>query len=747
MYDKVKSELTEQYRSVSAAKISRILNPYFAELDAFAAANPELSAVELKEETYRSILRNAKPHIAPHSPFFGEVGLKASEYDGRCELSLGGWLLTRRIGMYEANDPVDYEHYIRGSWVGLHLAYGPYCDYDHHSYPLTDAIRFGLKATYDKVVSAHAKCEDENTRRFYSAAEEGLLAVKAIAEKFAGKAEEMLETESDPEVVRNLRLIADTAKRVPWNAPESFYDGLAASWFLHEIGSIMDGVGNCLLGHPDKQLIDLYNADIASGAITRDEAKRLISIYLLHTDLKVHHEESVARQYNMGEQGDTLILGGTNEDGTPIFNELTRLFSEAHSELGLIYPKIHIRVSKACPRELLEIASVEFVKGRNVLSFLNDDVIIPAQVKFGKRYEDVVNYLAGGCWEIIVDGCEHSEGANCYFSLGKAIEMMVYAEKDTEVLIGLDFKAIDKAATFDELYEIVISNVKQAIGQACSIIAKNGAIWPNVNPAPFFSVSLADTIENGKDYSKGGARYNPHSFPLTGISIFVNSLIAIDEICFKNKEFTVADFAAIVRSNWDGHEALRKRVTRLEHFGDGLGRAADLAARILKELADFISAQTNERGGRFQPGLYSYNDVLTWANLTRATPDGKREGEFLSPGLTPSRTHAADPVGAVFSDIAKLPLDDYPANSVLTISLASNGMKKEHFSAIIRTWIETGAGGHLQPNVISKEDLEDAMVNPDAHKELIVRLYGYSARFVSLTPDMQKEFLSRTIYG
>lgn len=201
----------------------------------------------------------------------------------------------------------------------------------------------------------------------------------------------------------------------------------------------------------------------------------------------------------------------------------------------------------------------------------------------------------------------------------------------------------------------------------------------------------------------------------------------------------------MIRNDWRDAEALRCRAMASPHLGDGKGEAARLTARILNDLADYVAGFRNELGGIYQCGLYSYRDIIDWAKVTRATPDGRRAGDFLSQGLTPARTHA-DAVTQVFSDTASLPLLRFPANSVLTLSLSKNGLTEALLSGFLKAWVLVRGSGMLQLNCISREELEDAQKNPQNHASLIVRLYGYSAKFITLSEEKQREFISRNIY-
>ena len=196
-----------------------------------------------------------------------------------------------------------------------------------------------------------------------------------------------------------------------------------------------------------------------------------------------------------------------------------------------------------------------------------------------------------------------------------------------------------------------------------------------------------------------------------------------------------------MRSDWNGFESLRRSAVAAPRYGKS-EECAQLAARILTDIARVISRYNAEHSEyHFQLGLYNYRDIIDWAEQTRATPDGRRRGDFLTQGLTPQRYSRSLNAPEILRMLQPLPLSDFPANSVLTLTLQRNGMTPEILSAVIRNF----PGGMLQLNCLDHSELLDAMAHPERHGDLIVRLYGYSARFISLDGKMQEEFISRTI--
>ncbi|MBT3376485.1 MAG: hypothetical protein HN742_41575 [Lentisphaerae bacterium] len=744
--DRLCAELRDYYdaHSFSALGGAAYRPPVFDTLDDYAATHPELSAVQLKAAQYEIIADTFEPVLFRNSPFYSEMGMKVAEYDGVPGLGAGGWLFKRNAHLFRDASPADYDQYLAANRHGIHLAYGPYADYDHHCFPYSNVLENGLERIYAQAETALPQCSNREETQFVECAMRGLLAVRRIATVFGDAAATARDETGDPGQKRFLGMIAETAGRVPWDKPRTFYEGLCTVWFLHEVCASIEGIGMSVMGHLDRMLGHLYQRDLEAGRLTPGEAYDLICRFMLHTEGKLDLNKPVDEAYNRHEQGDVIILGGCDEHGNEVCNPITFMVLNAHHELKLIYPKVHCRVTQNSRKDYLDAINRDFVSGRNVIAFLNDDGLIPAQLKAGKNLQDARRYVAGGCWEIILEGYEHSAGANCYFNLLRIMDMTIHGGPEAADT-GVACNGIDAAQGFDDVYRIVLDNVTRAIRHMCATMARNGSIWPMVSPAPFFSACLADCLEKRRDYTAGGGRYNPHGLPLGAFANFVDSLLAMQTLCFESQHCSLAELLRAIRADWVGYEALRARALTTPHFGDNTPESNTLARRILNDIEAGTRGLTNERGGPFQLGLYIYREVIGWGKLTRATPDGRRAGDVLTQGVTPSRLHRDQAITSTINSASALDLTACPANSVLTVSLPLGTVNLETLAQLERAFATSGIG-MLQMNCIDREQLLDAQARPERHQDLVVRLYGYSARFVQLTAEMQDEFIARTLY-
>lgn len=725
----LQEELRTFYSVRSGRELEKTYNPFLDEMNGWVEAHPDASPLEMKAAQYEIIAECFEPVVFRNTPFFSEMGIRIAEYDG-IGMGPGAWLMRRNAHLWQEENPEIFRRHGEFSRAGFHLSYGPFVDPDHHCFPFHAVIRNGLEYFHREF--------GKNTDEFSVTVCRSLLAIRKIAEKFAAAAEKII-PETEQQAI-HLNRIAIAARRIPWKKAESFYEGLCVLWFLHEVCASVDGIGMSVLGHPDDWLKELYEKDLASGKMTHEEAYDLICRFMVHTDCKLDFSRPVSRQFNRGEQGDTLILGGCDDKGNDCCSELTRLFLRAHREWKLIYPKIHFRYSAHTPAEFLQDACADFLNGRNTVSFLNDDILIPAQVKAGKRLEDARNYVAGGCWEVILEGCEHSQGANCYVNLARILDLSIHDDPELEEKVGQPFRKLAGTEDFEQVFRLVMENVKETILSLCERIRIGSRPWSRINPSPFFSAGLKDCLENRRDYSAGGARYNPHGLPLGNLAVLTDSFSAIRHLCFDKKICSLEELLRAVRADWKGFDSIRAAALSSPRYGKAETCMA-LAGRILREIAASLNEYNEAHGEvRFQPGIYNYRDIIDWADVTRATPDGRCRGDFLSQGLTPQRYSRGLNAADILRTVQSLPLIDFPANSVLTLTLQKQGMTADRLAAVVKCF----SGGDLQLNCLDPAELYDAMKHPERHQDLIIRLYGYSARFVSLDGQMQKEFISRT---
>ncbi|MCG2659720.1 MAG: hypothetical protein L6437_05695, partial [Kiritimatiellae bacterium] len=298
---------------------------------------------------------------------------------------------------------------------------------------------------------------------------------------------------------------------------------------------------------------------------------------------------------------------------------------------------------------------------------------------------------------------------------------------------------------FESLYGRVLDTLKEAIKLGADWLRIVGYHTRFIHPCPLFSTTLLDCIERGTDYTAGGARYNPAGIALVGLGTVVDSLTAIRYAVYDEGWLSFEALRKHLADNWAGAEDIRQRIISLPKYGHGEPEVDRLAARISRELAEFCRTLVNERGGHYQPSFFVYYHFQWMGKIVRATPDGRRAGDMLSQGCAPGRLRSPKSLTDIIRSVSMIDFVNYPGNAVLDMQLplsVDHGMPLSDFVSLLRAFVNLG-GPTLQPNCVSVDALRDAKAHPDKHRDLLVRISGLSAWFVTLHEDVQDEIIER----
>lgn len=326
----------------------------------------------------------------------------------------------------------------------------------------------------------------------------------------------------------------------------------------------------------------------------------------------------------------------------------------------------------------------------------------------------------------------------------KVFEYQIHNRYDKMRKVGMNFKPIDDAKSFEEVYKITLENIDVLFDEKLRIMTKCGRTWESVDPLPVFSSMWEDCLDKKKDFTNRGSRYNDDLYMLFGFPNVTDSLLAIKTLCFDKKICTLNRLLTATRSNWEGYEELREYATRCPGWGDGSEEGMSFAKRFNTDLYNMLKSKTGMFGGRLRLGHLAYTEIRFWGEKTLATPDGRHNGDYLAQGLTPSRLKKIPSATSVINSMAALDKSELAGNTVLNVILPGN-MTKEHCEAFLRASSHSAVES-LQLNCVSRDTLLDAQKNPEKYPDLIVRVCGFSAKFTSLSPEWQEEVISRNFY-
>lgn len=706
-----------------------------------------MSLYAQKRLQYRVICEQMEPVVFSHSPFYYETGTLAAQCDGardfRGHKSAAGWVYWRNQHHFKEADPALYALTKEQKKEKLYLVCGPYNDTTQHFvFNYLPVLKGGLKSVYQK---AQAKKEGATAeeRDFLHSVCEGLLCVKKISEGFAKVAEERLSRTASPEEALRLRRIALSARRCPWEAPRSFYEALNLLAFLRKVLGSLEGVGFSSFGRPDLDLAPFYEKDLREGVLTKEEAYGLIAQFLLTFDCH-YDQDGLFEGYSEHELENTYVLGGCDEWGEPFCNDLTLMFLRATREEKLIYPKIKLRFSSRSPKEMLDEANRTLLMGRAVILYQNDEATIPALRAMGRTEKEARDYLVFGCWGMASRGNEKFDDGS-YVNLLKTLELSVHRDVAVMERVGMHFAPLDGAQSFEEVYRRVCDNAEVLLKERARVICEGGRIWERVDTLPLFSSTLEGCLEKRRDSIRGGAKYWDDRNLLFGFPNLVDALSAIRRLCFEEKRVSLEEYLEAVRCNWEGREALRQAAVSCSGWGDGKEESSLLAKRLHEDLARMLAKLEGHRGGKIIMGFLTYTELRWWGEALRATPDGRKNGDYLSQGLTPSRLTKIPFLTDVVASLRCLDPSHNGGNSVVNLILPSKKMTLASCEAFLRGVAQSAAQA-LQLNCTCREELLDAQKHPERYPDLIVRVAGFSAKFTSLSPQWQEEVITRNFY-
>jgi formate C-acetyltransferase len=755
--DALKAEMREFYSKIRRgdiiAKNEKFNKLNFAirfAMDKFYDENPGVHPYLLKAALYEEIEKQFEPVIFKNSPFFFEMGVRAAESWGTPDgNSAASWMFNKKNHIMQELESKNT------SWFQMYNEKAPlkiwslHCggfDFDHHCLGYTRLMKEGLKGIMSQISERMKTAEEHSQKCFLEGALRGCNSMIRAAAKFADKAEELLINEKDPAARKNLSRMAKCARRIPENPPESFYEGLAMILFMREAAASMEGIGISVFGHIDRLLIDLYRQDIKSGVMTEKEAKVMLGQWMVHTDVKFHIEDN-----QWPETSTCMELGGCDADGNEVYNELTKLILTAHKDYKLLNPKPNCRISSQSSQEYLELLSSLTLAGHNNLAIINDDVLIPACVKMGKDIRDARLYVNGGCQETMCEGVEHTAGAYFYYNIARVLDLSL-RPLDSEQLKNLPphlLKCLpEKAAvkSFQEFYDSLISSIEKMALLGSQWAAETGSHAWEVQPSPMFSSTLKGCIENAVDYAAGGAKYNPSGIAYVGFGTLVDSLAAIKSAVYDLKITDMETLLNALSCNWNGYESLKAKFISMPKYGWNDAESNEMAARVSAELTRITGKMKNERNDKFQASFFVYYAFKNYGKLVRATPDGRAEGDMLSQGASPGRVRPPQTLTDVFNSMSHIDFTGFPGNAVFDIQIPAGRMAPDKLSSVLKTFTRL-KGPTFQPNCASIQTMKDAQINPEEHKDLIVRISGLSAVFVALTKEVQDEIITRNVFA
>ncbi len=541
--------------------------------------------------------------------------------------------------------------------------------------------------------------------------------------------------------------IARVLQRVPRDPPRDLREALQLIWLFQlviQIESVDQGIS---LGRMDQYLFPLYCEQKNRGGLD-DDVRDLFAAFCLKLSEVVPLFSRRATEYYAGlPSGQALTIGGEDADGNDATNRLSFLFLDVMEGFKTRQPNWHARISRASSSAFVQRVVEVLAGGGGSPALYNDDVIMPAMVERGNAKEKVWNYATVGCVEPALSGESFTSSDAAIFNLAIAMEWLLGGRRRLAKNERIERPWLGKIHSLDQLLAELEEQTNERIAQLKGSLDAIERASADYYPTPFSSLLIGGCIENATDSTRGGALYNASGIQAVGVADLANSLAVIDELVFKKGLYDLEAIADACATDFEGQDLLLSRARRIAAFGNDDRRVDELANRVALLFDRCVSRHTNTRGGQWMPGYYSMTCHQGFGQRMAAMPSGRRAGRPLADGLAPS--DGSDLLGptASLNSVARLDHSRFGNGINLNIKFDSETVAGVEGHAALEALVSgyfAQGGMQLQINVLDPAVLEEAMRDPDSHRNLLVRISGYCAYFVDLTPAMQQELIDRT---
>ena len=544
-------------------------------------------------------------------------------------------------------------------------------------------------------------------------AERGIKALKAIfsiCEKYKESADGELKS---------------ILEKIPYNPAQSYHEALVMLKIII-FALRLNYNSHITLGRFDQYMYPYYLADIEKG-VTKEEISELTQEFFIN----LNFDTDLYFGMQVGDNGQSMMLGGLNIEGEDCYNELSEICMKASMELNLIDPKINLRVSSKTPKERYVFATEMTKMGLGFPQYNNDDIVIPGLIKLGYAPEDAYNYSVAACWEYIVpDSYDYPNIRALNFPLA--------------VNNALD-KYLEKCESFEQFKGFVKKEIIEMCDEMCE--------WADTVPRiadTLFSLFIPKCVINWTDCDKFKDYYCNFGFHGAGIANAADALCAIEMLIFEEKSVTVEELKKALSMNFEGHTSLRNRLLGCPKMGNNDDRADSKAEFLMDTYCNSLAGRKNRFGGIIRPGTGSAMEYIRAAQAVGATADGRLSGTPFSSSFSPAITTNLSGVLSVIQSFTKFDMTRIINGGPLTIEIHDNTFRNDYgvekVAELVRMFVELG-GQQLQLNAINGKKLLEAQKNPQLYPNLIVRVWGWSGYFNELDKEYQDHIIARTQFN
>ncbi|MGX7950519.1 (2S)-3-sulfopropanediol dehydratase [Oleidesulfovibrio alaskensis] len=577
------------------------------------------------------------------------------------------------------------------------------------------------------------------------------------ANRHAKLAADMAAAETNPVRKAELETMAEICAWVPENPARNFYEAVQAQWFTQMFSRLEQKTGTIVSnGRMDQYFWPFYRKDIEEGRITEESALELLECMWVgmaqYVDLYI---SPAGGAFNEGyAHWEAVTIGGQTPQGLDATNDLTYLFLKSKREFPLHYPDLAARIHSRSPERYLHDVAETIKFGSGFPKLINDEEIVPLYVSKGATFEEALDYAVSGCTEARMPNRDTYTSGGAYINFAAALEMVLYNGrmlKYGENELGLETGDPTRFETWEEFWNAYVLQhehfLRAAFIQQHIINNVRARHFAQPMGSALHDLCMKHCLDLHTPQIPEGI--NLGYFEYMGFGTVVDSLAAIKKLVFEDKKLTMQEVIEALKCNFEGKEDVQQMLKSAPCYGNNDEYADSIAREI-----DAISVKY---GRRYSPELGMHNDVryvpftshVPFGKVVSATPNGRLAWTPLSDGS--SASHGADVNGPTAVLQSNFSSKNYGyrdrAARMLNIKFTPKCVEgdegTEKLVSFIRTFCDLKLW-HVQFNVINRDTLIAAQKDPEKYRSLIVRIAGYSAYFVDLSPDLQNDLIART---
>lgn len=593
--------------------------------------------------------------------------------------------------------------------------------------------------------------EDIDKIYYYKAIVTTCDGVIAYANRLSAYATELAEKEACPERKAELLQIAEVNSRVPENPPTTFQEALQSIWTVESLFVVEENQTGISLGRVDQYVFPFFEADVKAGRIDQDQAFELLAAFLIKTgEMMWLTSEGTAKYFAGYQPFINMVVGGQKREGGDAVNDLTYLIMDVSKRLAIYQPSLATRIHNQSPQKYLK-KIVDVVKsGIGFPACHFDDSHIKMMMSKGYGFEDARDYCLMGCVEPQKAGRIYQWTSTGYTHWPAAVEMVfnrgMYTWHGT--MQGLDTGNPAEFETFEQFEDACRAQIQEIIERAAKATIITQRIHRDVVPKPLVSTLIEGCMEQGKDATAGGAVVNSGpGLVWTGLADYANSMAAVKKLVFDDKKYTMAEMVEAVNANFEGFDAIRQDCLNAPKYGND----NDYADAFASELVDWTEKQHRKQNMLYAPmihGTLSISNNTPAGEITAALPSGRLAWTPLADGISPSQGTDKKGPTAIIKSVSKMNNESMSLGMVHNFKLLEGCLETEEGENGLITLLRTASimgNGEMQFSYVKNETLLAAQDDPEAYRDLMIRVAGYSSFFVELCKEVQDEIISRTM--